>query len=481
VWSFYLNTVPSPYAAFQPITVTDRTRYTLGGAAVTYQSPALQPANAFATVYRHSTVPYLTFDTPRSLTLIHNSDRAAPLPLVGLDVIVPLRSLSVTSVDLAAQRTGSATLAFTNGETTLHFSGRIAGDSSTYNAACPGGAALSVCMPVTHRDSAARIYGQIDLGSEPTGIIPVTVTLTLHYSDGSTGTKAFTTQLLHVNDGMPSLAGFPIGWTVAGLQRLYVGPSGSGYMIVDGGGPVVWYSALNSSAADYSTLSHNSATATYTRKYLNGTTALFDATGRLTQVSDVYGNASTFVYSSANRLINVLDPMAGRRSPSTSLALTYDGSGHLAAVQETGASASRITAYTVSAAGLLTRITDPDGQHTDFTYDASNRLRTVTDRRGGVTGMAYHSGSGKLLADTLPTAPIDAGNGTTTTGRPVAQYAMWANTAVPRSATSPTAAPLVLRDTVRSRMPRSIRWSTPTGSSPRRSRGPEAGRTIAMA
>src|SRR5437879_2327326 len=46
------------------------------------QDYTLCAVQCFATLYRQSTVPYLSMGTPRSVTLVYNSHRAKPRPYV---------------------------------------------------------------------------------------------------------------------------------------------------------------------------------------------------------------------------------------------------------------------------------------------------------------------------------------------------------------------------------------------------------------
>lgn len=96
----------------------------------------------------------------------------------------------------------------------------------------------------------------------------------------------------------------------------------------------------------------------------------FDATGRLTAISDPNGNRITVSYPSGSSLV-ATDP-AGR-----SLTFTFTGS-HITSVQD---SASRSLTYSYDSAGNLTDVIDVGGGHWQFTYDSAHRMLTMRSPR----------------------------------------------------------------------------------------------------
>jgi YD repeat-containing protein len=89
----------------------------------------------------------------------------------------------------------------------------------------------------------------------------------------------------------------------------------------------------------------------------------FDPLGRLTAITDRYGNQSTLAYSGAGQVSTVSDP-ANRGV----LTFAYD-----------------------PVTGLLTSVTDWSGRMVKYGYDTNNppRLKTATDRNNQVTTYAY--------------------------------------------------------------------------------------------
>jgi RHS repeat-associated protein len=96
----------------------------------------------------------------------------------------------------------------------------------------------------------------------------------------------------------------------------------------------------------------------------------FDATGRLTVLSDPNGYRTTVGYPSGSSMV-VTDP-AGR-----ALTFTFTGS-HVTSVQDT---ASRSLTYGYDSAGNLTDVIDVGGGHWHFSYDSSHRMLTMRSPR----------------------------------------------------------------------------------------------------
>ena len=106
----------------------------------------------------------------------------------------------------------------------------------------------------------------------------------------------------------------------------------------------------------------------------NGNTMRFDASGRVTAISDTNGNTTTLSYTGAN-LTRVTDAV-GR-----SLVFDYDLSGRR--VQMTDP-LGRHWQYSYDGAGYLATVTDPLGGVMRYGYDFQGQLTSVTDKRGNV-------------------------------------------------------------------------------------------------
>lgn len=377
-----------------------------------FQSAVLCREACFAATFAFSTVPFFTLDEPRSVTLAYNGDRAFPRPFVFAIVAPDYGAADIAEYWLEVSVSGSPR-AFVNGDTKLVFTGGT---------------------------SELRLAGQFDAQDLNTNVYPMTITVTAKYTDGILKVHTHNTELMIVNE---SGSYFAKGWTLAELQRLYY-TSANVYMIAEGDGSAVQFPTLGVAAADFSILTYTGGI--YTRMYADGSRAVFSGTGKLTSLVDVTGRATTFTYDLNGHVAEVSDPMAAATSGAPRYVFAYGGSGLSTITESGGPGPSRKTTITLGANRSIQSISDPDSVATSFTYDGSNRLSTVTDRRGSVTTLGYDALTWKVSQLTLPQVPIDAGGGSTTLANPVIAYTPWQSVGLPRVPTSsaaPASAPLV--------------------------------------
>ncbi len=110
----------------------------------------------------------------------------------------------------------------------------------------------------------------------------------------------------------------------------------------------------------------------FTRTFLNGSRDEFDTNGLHTAAINASGNLTRFEYDGSGRLTRVTDPV-GRAS-----AFTYAGSRLAQVTDATG----RATAFIYDAAGNLIRATFPDATSRQFGYDARHLMTSETDALG---------------------------------------------------------------------------------------------------
>lgn len=115
----------------------------------------------------------------------------------------------------------------------------------------------------------------------------------------------------------------------------------------------------------------------------DGTTATYDASGRLETLRDAAGNVVTFGYDASGRMRTATDQDSAVRQ------------------------------YDYDAAGNLTRFTNPAGQTTTYTIDASGRLASVTAHDNSGIAFTYY-GTSRYLATVTPFG-TDGSRGPTTT------------------------------------------------------------------
>ena len=369
---------------------------------LTDQMLSLCANGCFAGATSYSTTPYYTLDTPRNLILAYTEERAHPRPVIYADITPTPSAPTATQYTLEATLNGT-TITFLNGDTKLYFS-------------APSGT--------------LRLAGQFDASSYSTGIYSLVVTVTGTYPGSATAAISYSRPLAIVNESMSPIAR---GWTVVGVQHLYI--SGSSYLVTDGTGSAVYFASLGIQGTDYSTLTYNATGSYYVRSYPDSSQIYFTAGGLDTCLVDRLGFRTRYGYS-GTKLTSISDPERYiRGNLGTYLSLSY-GTYGIASISETGGTAGRTTSFTVASDSTLRLIKDPDGDSTIVAYDASKRFSKFVDRRGDTTTYNYDANSWKLTELDLPRIPADAGGGTTINVVPKIKYSPWQTLGVPTTATS---------------------------------------------
>src|SRR6266542_1868610 len=364
------------------------------------QSAVLCEAACFSATYSFVTTPFYTLNTPRSVTLAYNGDRAFPRPYIFADMTPSLGTPGISKYRLQVTVNGSP-ITFLNGETVLNFTGG---------------------------PDPVRLAGQFNASAYTTGVYTMQVKVTAVHTDNSTTVRTQSTQLMIENEFSSSIAR---GWSLVGIQRLYF--PGAGYMVTEGDGSAVQFVALATPAVDFTVLTLESGS--YVRRYPDSTAVFFATSGLMTEIRDRLGRRTTFAYDGSNRLTTITDPMKniGRSVPYITIGYGANG---ISSIKTTGHGPDKTTTLTVLADHSLQTISDPDSRSTGFTYDASGRLSTVTDRQGGVQQFTYDSFSWKVTSVKLPQIPVDAGGGGTTNANPTITYSPWQDLGVPRTSTA---------------------------------------------
>ena len=387
------------------------------------QNMARCSASCFAATYAQSTVPYFSLDAPHSVTLAYHGDRVGPRPFVHVNVRPDSTYAQWPSEYRLQVKVNGVFVTFLNGE----------GQASTpVRFAYPGNVLV-------------RLGGQFDATSYATGVYPMDILVTSYYSSPPNAlTNTWTTKLVIVNDSGSAIAR---GWTLAGVQRLYVQGDGSA-LITEGEGSAVYFAKIGSvfvkPASEFSQLitGQPGGGSGWTRAYRDSTKVVFNSTGRMIEVRDRFNNITTVVYDGSNRVWQIKDPL------NNAITLTYDGNG-LTSIQDPG---GRVTDIVVDASKRLTTITDPDNVSMTFGYDASQRLRSVTNRAGHSDTLTYlvidSKETNKLASAKGPAVPlIDGGSSS-----PVTTFEPWPIKGVPYASTNMTPYDPPKADTVFARM-----------------------------
>jgi RHS repeat-associated protein len=340
-------------------------------------------------------------DTPRNVTLVYNSERAAPRPLVQVDVEKPSGFPTLQYMKFRVKEIGGSYQTFVNGASSLYFD--------------PAG-------------TWTRIGGRLNT-SWATGMYDIQIEVTFYHSSGSQ-VQTWDTKLMVVNESNAPIAE---GWTVAGVQRLYV-QSDSSVLIVEGGGPAAWFwkdgASWVSPNGDMSTLSKSGSG--FKRVYLDQTDVRFNSDGEMTDVYDPDDNRTQFGYQSSPTydLFYIQDPM-GKRTYMTfdSIWMRYHIYADLSPYRYT------ILEFT---SGRLTKIKDPDGDSTVINYTAQTPSSvyfptSVTDRNGSTRSYQFYATSLELWKVTAPAVDIfDEGSPLS----PITEFAPWPREVSPVSTTS---------------------------------------------
>ncbi len=374
-------------------------------------------ASCFTAQYSISTVPFYTFGTARTTSLVYNGDRALPRPFIYADVS-PNTGAGTAQQFWLEVRKGGVDLPFTNGDTKLVFTG-----SAT---------------PV-------RLAGQVDMTSYSTDVYLVDVVVTAVYNGGGSESVTSHVQLLVVNENNSPVAK---GWTVAGPQDLYDRDSLA--IVTDGTGSAEVFRrcgtfCYQSPAGDFSTLTITDTTtgnSSWTRTYPDGTTLTF-GTGSNGAVNewlsiDPTGRRVYIQRDEQNRVINIEDPqLAAAHWGTYATAVEYGSNGILDMLEPSRVAwTGRKTNFRVGTDSLLYAAYAANGDSTVFTYDSQHRLSTVRDMNGAVTTYTYQPVTGKVSQVTGAAVPTDAGGGATTLVSPTVVMTPWQTIGVPITATA---------------------------------------------
>jgi RHS repeat-associated protein len=161
----------------------------------------------------------------------------------------------------------------------------------------------------------------------------------------------------------------------------------------------------------FATLDHN-GDGTWTYRIRKNLTYTFSGVGKLTSITDRNGYTTALTYTSGN-LSQVTDP-AGR-----TLTFTYDTSNRVKTIQD---GLPRTVTYTYDTSGNLDTATDADGRLWTYGYDTAHRLTTTQDPRGNTlttvfdtSGRATQQTDRRLKVSTLDYGTVAADGSHTTT------------------------------------------------------------------
>jgi len=345
--------------------------------SVAPHSGSFVDASRGATTAGYTTPAYTSADRERSLTVMYTSGTASPTSLVQVDATDtsgdPPSSMSIRLWNV---QTGTWQT-FTNGSQEIFY------QTSGY--------------------TTGRLSAQFETGTLPTAAYDYDVVVTSYWPDGSQAAAAPARVRVLVLNERDSPYG--IGWTVAGLQRLY--PRSSGVLLVEGDGTGRFFTypgscvqgqntawcGFTSPEGDFTRLARNTQTGEWVRLYPDGTVVMFGADYRIKSVTDA--GTTTFAYDGAGRLSTVTDP-AG-----LAITLGYDVAGKLAWIRDP----TNRTVTTRVTAGVLDQICDPVSCAFAAGYDTRQRLSWQTERGGARWDYGYDA-HGQVATVQAPTVTV---------------------------------------------------------------------------
>ena len=149
----------------------------------------------------------------------------------------------------------------------------------------------------------------------------------------------------------------------------------------------------------FATLARDSGTGVYTYVPRNGSTYKYDATGRLTSITDRNGESTSLAWSATTLTITTSDGRALALTRNTdgtvsqmagpegrTLLYHYDGSGNLDQVTD---ARGKVWHFGYDKPGRMTTETSPLQETTTTHYDAAGRVSSQDTPRGGTTTFSY--------------------------------------------------------------------------------------------
>jgi len=181
------------------------------------------------------------------------------------------------------------------------------------------------------------------------------------------------------------IGAFGPNWRSTYEERIFMGLDN--YIKYSRGDGSFWSFKLGTGTTGWSVAAPANITATlstdtsvnsyYTLTFQNGEQRRFDkSTGKLIAVIDRNGNTTTVAYDASGRLSTVTD------AASRQLIFSYGSSGNL--VTGVSSSVGVSLTYTYDTQGRLIQVTNPDLSTLNFAYNSQSLISSVTDTNGKV-------------------------------------------------------------------------------------------------
>ncbi|MCO6458565.1 MAG: pre-peptidase C-terminal domain-containing protein [Pirellulaceae bacterium] len=354
-WHFFSPppTVPTDLAS------NVRNRANCGSCEERIEANAQVELHSGVLLEHHPLVANQTLGVTRGLTLVYDSLRADPRPILhfGYDAVPDDAALRMVA-SLSVRREGFE----------LQVPGRPSQDVGLT------GNEHFWSIPAGGGDIEAAL--QADLATQPTGRYTYQLLSgLLRLQDGRfNGSRITSTaDLAHVNT-IDSI--FGAGWGLAGLQQLHEDSAGW-VLLVDGDGSELLFRPGSqpgqyvSPVGDFSRL-EKLGDDTFRRTLKDQTVYAFDAGNRLESIADRHGNVTAFAYDGSGNLLTITDQV-GRVTM-----FGYTG-GKVSSITDP---AGRTTMLMHDGDGNLASVRDPDTSQRLFDYDDRHLLVEETNKRG---------------------------------------------------------------------------------------------------
>ena len=186
---------------------------------------------------------------------------------------------------------------------------------------------------------------------------------------------------------------FGTGWTFTYGARLQIGTNGD-VTAFGGDGQQLFFAKEPDGSFQAANGGRSTLTSTSSGGYEMVTTDqthyAFDSQGRLTSLDDRNGQGLSFTYDSFSNL-STIHESAGR-----DIAVATDASGHITGITLPD---NRHVTYGYTS-GLLTSVTDLRGGTITYTYDTSNRLKTIVDQNSHTVVTNTYGADGRVTGQT---------------------------------------------------------------------------------
>ena len=226
-----------------------------------------------------------------------------------------------------------------------------------------------------------RMAWRVDTNSQPGGYKYAAVVRS-HFADGAQVDTRHFVRVLLLNERNSH---YGVGWSVAGVQRLYNYLTPDGWVLSEGNGIARFFAngpcsstecSYVTPAGDFTRFVKRIGSNTYLRTYPDGSTVTFSALGLMTHSSDRFGNTTTYEWQQTQDAVRewvlsrIVDPLGH------AVTFNYGPDWYLTSITSPG----RTTAFAHNAARDLTTIS---GARTlKLAYTSEHLLSSYTEAYG---------------------------------------------------------------------------------------------------